>query len=401
METSTSRSPAPGPANSTGVAVRRRRVDHRGVEAQHLLDRGGGQRRVGAQRRPALALFQQPAHGVAEQVRRGLVARQQQPEQDRCDLLLGERAPVAVRGVHEIGGEVVTRMRAAVLGERFAITPELRHPCRDLHLLVLVRAAEHEQQPVGRARLHRLDVRCGDAEHLEDHASGQLPGERRDDVGPALVEPIGDEAPHGVAHEPLHLRHAPWREREVGDPAGASVRGRVDVREGGDGAKAPVGERCARSGARGRHGSEAVPCREGAVLPQHPLAVGVPGHHPVAQHRRPEHRRRTEPGELGVGIGEERLTEGVERRDRHGGLLAREDGSTHDPASTTVSTPGTVSDQAIRLPARRPARRRRECPVRRPHLRPPAPNAAPSGAAAACPLRPPPPPRAACRRAGR
>ena len=84
---------------------------------------------------------------------------------------------------------------------------------------------------------------AGHAEHLEDHAGGQLPGERGDDVGPPLVQPVGDEAAHGVADEPLHLGDAPGREREVGDPAGAAVRGRVDVGERGDGPEAALDER--------------------------------------------------------------------------------------------------------------------------------------------------------------
>ena len=87
------------------------------------------------------------------------------------DLLLGERVAVAVGRVHEVGGEVVARVRPAVLGQRLAVAPELRHPGGDLDLLVLACAAEHEQQPVGGARLHRGDVRRGGP-----RAPGRSPG---------------------------------------------------------------------------------------------------------------------------------------------------------------------------------------------------------------------------------
>ena len=76
-------------------------------------------------------------------------------------------------------------------------------------------------------------------------------------------EPVGDEAAHGVADEPLHLRDAAGREREVGDPTGAAVRGRVDVGERGDGAEAALDERGPGPRARRRHRGQAVGGREG------------------------------------------------------------------------------------------------------------------------------------------
>ena len=84
-------------------------VDHRRVVAQHLLDRARDQPWVRAQRRPAVPVLQQPPQRVAEQVGRRLVAGQQQPEQDRRDLLLVQRLTPLVRRVDEVGREVVAR----------------------------------------------------------------------------------------------------------------------------------------------------------------------------------------------------------------------------------------------------------------------------------------------------
>jgi hypothetical protein len=96
------------------------------------------------------------------------VAGQQQPEQDRGDLLLPQRPAVPVRRVHQVGGEVVPRRRTAVVGERLAVLPEVGHAGGDAHLLVVVGAAEHEQRPVLGAALPRLDVGGRDPEHLEE-----------------------------------------------------------------------------------------------------------------------------------------------------------------------------------------------------------------------------------------
>ena len=83
-------------------------VDDGGVVAQDLLDRAGDQRRVRADGLPAAAVLEQPPEAVAEDVRRRLVAGQQQAEEDGRDLLLRERLARAVGRVDEVGGEVVT-----------------------------------------------------------------------------------------------------------------------------------------------------------------------------------------------------------------------------------------------------------------------------------------------------
>ncbi len=257
---------------------------------------------------------------VAEQVRRGLVASEEQPEQDRRHLLLAERVPGGVRSVHQVGGEVPLRRRPSIVGQRLAVAPEARHTGCDVDLLVLAGPAEHEQQTVGRALLHRIHVGRRYAEDVEHHERRQLPGERRHDLGPSLVKSLGDEAADQLADEVLHLRHPPRREGEVGNAPSPGVGGRIDVREGRNGAKATVGQCPTRRGARREQWRERVRGREGLVLSQYPPYVDVARHHPVAQLRRPEHRLvLDEATELGVGILEERIGHRVERRGRHRG----------------------------------------------------------------------------------
>ena len=90
-------------------------VDDGRVVPQHLLHGTRDRGRVGDDLRPSCAVLQQPAQRVAEQVGRRLVSGEQQPEEDRRHLLLGERQAVVVRGVHEVGGEVRTRRGAAIV----------------------------------------------------------------------------------------------------------------------------------------------------------------------------------------------------------------------------------------------------------------------------------------------
>ena len=69
---------------------------HRGVVAQRLVDRAGDQLAVGHDRLPARSVLQQPPDQVADQVVRRLVAGEREREQDRGDLLVGERLGVLV-----------------------------------------------------------------------------------------------------------------------------------------------------------------------------------------------------------------------------------------------------------------------------------------------------------------
>ena len=96
-------------ASSAFVVTRRQHRDRR-VVAQRLLDGAGDQRRVGDEPVPARRVLEQPAHRVADQVVRRLVAGERQREQDRGDLLVGQRVGVLVVDREQRAREVVAAL---------------------------------------------------------------------------------------------------------------------------------------------------------------------------------------------------------------------------------------------------------------------------------------------------
>ena len=101
---------------SPSVTVRVVQLDVAGQRARHqlcralvaedLLDRIGDAVRVGEHLRPLLREALQREQTVAEQLRRGLVARDDQEEEEADDLLVGEVLAVAL-GRDQRGGEIV------------------------------------------------------------------------------------------------------------------------------------------------------------------------------------------------------------------------------------------------------------------------------------------------------
>jgi hypothetical protein len=288
-------------------------VHDRRVVAQDLLDGTGDGLRVDDERGPASPVLEQPAQRVAEQVGGRLVPGEEEAEQDRRDLLLGERRAGLVPGVHEVGGEVRTPLPPPVLGQCLAVAPERRHARGDGDLFGVRGSAEHELQPVGGTLLDDGDVLRRHPEDLEHDEGRQLPRQRRHDLGAPLVEPLVDEAAHEIAHERLERGDAAGTERGLGDAPRAGVRRGVDVGQGRDRTEPARGQRLA--GGRARRGDRRQRVRGGEhlVTSQDLLDVGVARHHPQPHLVGPEHRLpRDQAGEVRVRVRQRGRRERIE-----------------------------------------------------------------------------------------
>ena len=129
--------------------------------------------RFGAHRLPRRsAVLQQAAHGVAQQVGGGLVAGQQQPEQDRGDFVLasGARRRRSVAWTSSLVKSSRGRRCGREPGLRYSAR---RRPCpRRPRPGRLVGATEHEQQPVAAPRLDRATSASGTPSTLKMTSAG-------------------------------------------------------------------------------------------------------------------------------------------------------------------------------------------------------------------------------------
>ena len=193
---------------------------------------------------------------VAEQVGGRLVTGEQEPEQDRRHLLLGERRAAVVRRVDEVRREVGPRLGPTILGERLAVPPERRHAGGDVDLLDLGRPAEHEQQPVSGALLDGGDV-VGGTPRISKTTSAGSSHVRADTISArpswrcsSTKRRTRSRTNGSIAatRRGLNARCAMRRVR---------VGRRVDVGQRRDRAEPAVGEACAAAGHGGMSGASA------------------------------------------------------------------------------------------------------------------------------------------------
>ena len=202
------------PCSSTGAGQRARHELRRAFVAQDLLDRVGDPRRVGrdlgALGREAL----QREQAVGEQLRGGLVARDDQQEQEPDHLVVAQALAAGDRAAAQRGREVVGRVagrdRGAAVGDEVAEVLEevgggLDAGGRDVgHAFV---AVEQRVGPVAQLLL----VGLGHAEHARDHVHRQA---RR---------VVGDEVAVALRDEPVE--ELPWRGARTSGSRSATRRG--------------------------------------------------------------------------------------------------------------------------------------------------------------------------------
>ena len=154
---------------------------HGAVEAQQLLDRGGQEPRLGAETAPLFGLAEQGEHAVADQVRRGLVAGEQQQVAGREQLGVAQRVALLLRLDHR-ADQVVARRAAAIRDGVGEVAEEAagRPRWRRARASALGDADARDQRARPLAELAVVADR--DAEQLGDHDRGQRLGEVVDQV---------------------------------------------------------------------------------------------------------------------------------------------------------------------------------------------------------------------------
>ena len=105
-------------------------VQHRRRPAQDLLDRGRHERRVGAQPRHLVGVVHERLHAVRDRLAGGLVAGDDEQQEHRVELLLGQALPVDL-GLDELRHDVVAGVLAGARqpGRGRSGTPRARPGC--------------------------------------------------------------------------------------------------------------------------------------------------------------------------------------------------------------------------------------------------------------------------------
>ena len=170
--------------------------------------------------------------GVAEEVGRRLVAGEQQPEQDRRDLLLRERLAAGVGRVHQVGGEVLTGIARA--DPRRALRSSARtSPCRWRSRPARPRSgartstAAASPSPASRSRRLRSARRGSGTRRARaaPRSSAETISAR-----PSCRRSATNRRTRSRTNGSI-CRDSSGREREMRDAAGPRVRRRIDVRQ--------------------------------------------------------------------------------------------------------------------------------------------------------------------------
>ena len=207
----------------------------RGAEAEALLDRGGDQARVVAQRALEVRAGAELLEERRDQRGGRLDAGEVQPEHEADDLrgghdvLLGERHPGDVR-LHDVGEQVPARTPAPLLQESGEVVPGAVGAVDGVRgeLVVVGHAVLEAVRP--RDELGAL-LAVGQAQEVEEHLVGQRPGQLLGDVGGAPAREGVDEAGGDAAYVVLQRGDAAGHELALHDRAQLVVTGVVDVRQ--------------------------------------------------------------------------------------------------------------------------------------------------------------------------
>ena len=209
-------------------------------EAQRLLDRGGGQRRIGTQRIPLVATGEQAAQRVAQQRGDGVVAGEGDPVHDRLDLAVADaravgRVGIGVVRVEEFGAEVVGALVAPPGDEGPAVPPVVEHPLGDRELRLGGRLPPREGPAVHAPRLDQRVVGRWEADEPEHDLGGERERQRLDVLRRRTVvdHPV-EQCGGALAHVVLERAQPAVREALAGVHADAGVVGFGPVRHDGD-----------------------------------------------------------------------------------------------------------------------------------------------------------------------
>jgi hypothetical protein len=198
-----------------------RRVLHRPLVAQCLLDGAVDQGHVGAQGGQLVGVGEQGVDGVGDEVDRRLVARDQQDEGHAAQLLRGEPVAVLSGGADQVAQQVVAGARAALVLDEFG---EVLGEAREGVVLALgARRGDRLRGDLAELRA----VHLGHAEQFADDGDGQRVGEGVHEVGAPLREHRVEQFVGDLLDPRAQFLHPAHRERACDQAPQAGVLGRV------------------------------------------------------------------------------------------------------------------------------------------------------------------------------
>ena len=160
-------------------------------------------------------------------VRVGVVAGDDQQDREPGELLQGEAFAVDL-GLHQGGGDVVTRVGQAVLGQVDGVVEQLLGVADELSEVDVAVGVARSEDHVGDLE-HAPLVGRGDAHHLADDLQGERDGEQLDEVTATGRRGVGDDTSGPVADLLLELADGLGGEALLDDLAQPGVLGRVET----------------------------------------------------------------------------------------------------------------------------------------------------------------------------
>ena len=181
---------------------------YRAVVAQHLLDRGTRQRRVVLKTAPFVWVVQEGEHPVADQVCRGLVARDENEQTQRLELDLAENVALLFHR-NECAHEIFTRCRTPIGEHSVEVRGQAVERLGNVADAALgLQRIENAHSGI-RPGLELRAIRDGHAQHLRDDEQRKRVREIPNQVGIGLVchlvEQLADEVADAI---PETLNHA-------------------------------------------------------------------------------------------------------------------------------------------------------------------------------------------------
>ena len=175
-------------------------------------------------------MLEQLEDRVADQVRRRLVAGDQDEDQHRDHLVVREPRALDLR-LDQAGEQILARVAAAFVGEDAEVGAHLLADPRQLGESFLGGSHEEAAAQVGDGEVGPcLELRAvggWHADDLGDEDHRQRIGQRGDEIGLALLERLVEKLVGDLAHARLEAANDARRERLVDQAAQARVLGRI------------------------------------------------------------------------------------------------------------------------------------------------------------------------------